>query len=299
MTLSFSRIVLFRLALSACAFAAGFWTEAKADTVSVSTAGGYARLLFTFTPKAHVGGTVDGGVLTLSFNRKTDVTAQTLAQSMSAFAGGARVDAGGLTYRFALSQPMRIHQSESANQVAVDLLPNSFTGTPPDLPPPPPPPPKTVDVSTLPMIAVRSGAYQNFTRLVFDWPHSVKYSVFPGAGKLGIRFESMARVDVSAIARFAPPWVKNASWRVENQGTIVEFDTDQASGFHDFRDGSKVVLDVLAPKTDSESYRPPGGAKASVTPLKPVAGKPSAVSNAQAAEIAATAQRLADANKTH
>ena len=83
----------------------------------------------------------------------------------------------------------------------------------------------------------RSGAYRNFTRLVFDWPQVVKYAVFPGAGKLGIRFETMARVDVSAIARFAPPWVKNASWRVENRGTIVEFDTDQASGFHDFRDG--------------------------------------------------------------
>ena len=293
----FSRIVLLRLALSACAFAAGVWTEAKADTVSVSTANGYARLLFTFTPKAQVSAAVDGGVLTLSFERKTDVTAATLAQDMAAFAGGGRVDASGLTYRFALSQPMRIHQSASANQIAVDLVPNSFAGTPPDLPPPLPPPPKTVDLATLPMVAVRSGAYQSFTRLVFDWPQYVKYSVFPGAGKLGIRFESLARLDVSAIARFAPPWVKNANWRVENRGTIVEFDTDQASGFHDFRDGSKIVVDVLAPRTDADTYRPPGGAKVAITPLKTPTGKSSAVSSAQAAEIAATAQRLADANK--
>jgi tetratricopeptide (TPR) repeat protein len=296
MQLAFSRTVLIRLALSVCAFAAGLWTEARADTVSVNTAGGYARLLFTFTPKAHVNAKVDGGVLTLSFDRKTDVSAAALTQDMSAFAGGGRVDANGRTYRFALAQPMRIHQSASANQIAVDLIPDSFTGVPPDLPPPPPPPPKTVDVSTLPMIAVRSGAYQNFTRLVFDWPHDVKYAVFPGAGKLGIRFEALARVDVSSIARFAPPWVKNASWRVENQGTIVEFDTDQASGFHDFRDGSKVVIDVLAPRTDADTYHPPGGGKATITALTPVAGKTSAVSAAQAAEIAATAQRLANAN---
>jgi len=297
MKLPFSRTICLRLVLSACAFAAGFWTEAKADTVNVSTAGGYARLLFTFTPKARVGAAVDGGVLTLSFDRRTDITAALLAQDMAAFASGARVDASGLTYRFALAQPMRIHQSQSANQIAVDLLPNSFAGTPPDLPPPPPPPPKTVDVSTLPMVAVRSGAYRNFTRLVFDWPQYIKYSVFPGAGKLGIRFESLARLDVSAIARFAPPWVKNASWRVENRGTIVEFDTDQASGFHDFRDGTKIVVDVLAPKTDADSYHPPGDGKATVTALTPVTGKPSGVSAAQAAEIAATAQKLADANK--
>ncbi|MEI9990226.1 MAG: hypothetical protein WDM86_09325 [Rhizomicrobium sp.] len=291
----FSRIVLLRLALSACAFTAGFWSQAKADTLNVSTSAGYARLLFTFTPKAHVTATVDGGVLTLGFDRKTDVTAAMLAQNMSGFAGGGRVDPDGLTYRFALAQPMRIHQSQSVNQVAVDLVPNSFAGTPPDLPPPPPP--KTVDVATLPLIAVRSGAYHNFTRLVFDWPQTVKYSVFPGAGKLGIRFETLARVDVSTIARFAPPWVRNAAWRVENGGTIVEFGTDQASGFHDFRDGTKIVLDVLAPKTDADSYRPPGDGKPTVTALTAPTNKPSAISGAQAAEIAATAQKLADANK--
>ncbi|MEJ0027501.1 MAG: hypothetical protein WDN01_15865 [Rhizomicrobium sp.] len=292
---AFSRVVLLRLVLSACAFAAGFWSQAKADTVNVSTAGGYARMLFTFTPKAHVTAAVDGGVLTLGFDRKTDITPATLAQNISGFASGARLDPDGLTYHFALAQPMRIHQSQSANQVAVDLVPAGFAGTPPDLPPPPPPPPRTIDVSTLPMIAVRSGAYRNFTRLVFDWPQVVKYSVFPGAGKLGIRFETLARVDVSTIARFAPPWVKNAAWRVENKGTVVEFGTDQASGFHDFRDGTKIVIDVLAPRTDADSYRPPGDGKPTVTALMP--NKPSAVSAAQAAEIAATAQKLADANK--
>src|SRR5262249_42396704 len=160
-------------------------------------------------------------------------------------------------------------------------------------------PPRTVDVASLPTIAVRSGAYQNFTRLVFDWPHDVKYVVLPGAGKLGIRFDTPVRVDVSAIARFAPPWVKNASWHLDGRTTVVEFDTDSASGFHDFRDGTKVVLDVLAPKTDAEAYRPPGSARPAITALNTTPakanGKPSAVSAAQAAEIAATAQKLADA----
>jgi len=291
----------FLLSLAAAALIA---LPAKADSVNVSTGNGFARLLFSFTPKAHVSASVNGGVLTISFDRKTSVTVQQIAQNLTGYAGGPRADADGLTIRFALVQPVHIHQSESANQVALDLVPGSFAGNPPDLPPPPPAPPKTLDVASLPQIAVRSGAYQNFTRLVFDWPHDVKYAMFPGAGKLGIRFESPARVDVSSIARFAPPWVKNASWRIDGSATIVEFDTDQASGFHDFRDGSKVVVDVLAPKTDADAYKPPGGAKGSVTPLtgtKTAAtaspAKPTAASDAQAAEIAATAQKLADANK--
>jgi hypothetical protein len=274
---------------AACALV--FWSSAApaADALNVNTGAGYARLLFSFAPKASVTAQVNGGVLTLSFSRPTNITPAAITQNLSGIASGARADADGRTYRFALAMPLRIHASASANQVAIDLVPQSFAGTPPDLPPPPPPAPKTVDIASLPIIAVRSGSYQNFTRLVFDWPKDVKYAVFPGAGKLGIRFETLARIDVSSIARFAPPWVKNASWRIDGNATIVEFDTDQASGFHDFRDGSKVVLDVLAPKTDADSYRPPGNAKVAITPLKP--GKPgtAAISTAQVAAITAAA----------
>ncbi len=295
-----------RLVLAACALCLRRGADRAAGQgrcgVSVNTGnGGYARLLFTFTPKAHVGAAVNGGVLTAELRPRHVRHRRGADAESSAYAGAPRVDADERTYRFALAQPVRIHASASANQVAIDLVPNSFAGNPPDLPPPPPAPPKTLDVASLPQIAVRSGAYQNFTRLVFDWPHDVKYAVMPGAGKIGIRFTELARVDVSSIARFAPPWVKNAAWRIDGKGTIVEFDTDAASGFHDFRTGSKIVVDVLAPKTDADSYHPPGTEKPVITaltgkPAKPT-DKPSAVSASQAAAIAATAQKLADANK--
>ncbi len=82
-----------------------------------------------------------------------------------------------------------------------------------------------------------------------------------------IKFNTPARADVSVIARFAPPWVKNAAWRIDGNSTIVEFDTDSDSGFHDFKDGTHVVLDVLAPKTDGTAYAPPGIAKPTVTKM--------------------------------
>jgi len=121
--------------------------------------------------------------------------------------------------------------------------------------------------------------------------------VFPGAGKMTVRFASPIRIDVSAIARFAPPWVKNAAWRIDGQSTIVEFSTDSDSGYHDFKDGTHVVLDILAPKTDGAAYTPPGGAKPTVTAMTPVAAPPVATkpgaSQAQAQVIAQTAQQLA------
>jgi hypothetical protein len=270
---------------------------AAADSVSVSTNAGYARLLFTLAPNGHVSAAANGGVLTIAFAGVTTITAPQLAQNLQGYVNGARADADGRTFRFVLVQPVRVHSSAVGDQVAIDLVPGSFAGNPPDLPPLPPPPPRTVDPASLPSIAVRSGSYQTFTRLVFDWPHRVNYAVLPGSGKLTIRFDAPIRIDVSAIARFAPPWVKNASWRLEGRTTVVEFAIDAAAGFHDFRDGTKVVLDVLAPKTDAEAYHSPGTtgiaptqvAAAQTPGAKPATGQASPAVATQAAAVAAPA----------
>ena len=193
------------------------------------------------------------------------------------------MDPDGRTYRCALAQPVRLHTSEVAGQIAIELVPASLAGNPPDLPPLPPPPLKADDVAALPQIAVRAGSYQNFTRLVFDWPHDVKYAVFPGAGKLGIRFEALARVDVSAIARFAPPWVKNASWRIDGKGTIIG-STRTPRRLSRFRTGSKVARRAGA----QDRRRPiiPRHEKPTITAFGPALRSAAGV-------IAATAQRLA------
>ncbi len=255
-----------------------------ADSVSTSTANGFARLLFTLTPTAHATASGDAGVVTISFDRKIALDAATLSQSLSAYASNVRMDADGKTIRLALVQPVHVHTSASGDRIAIDLAPATFSGTPPDLPPPPPPQKVTaVDPAKLDTVKVRTGAYHNFTRIVFDWPKQVPYSVFPGAGKLTVRFETLAHPDFSALQKQAPPWVKNAAWHVAGKGIIVEFETDTDSGYHDFRDGTRVVLDVLAPKTDADAYTPPGTAK-----VKPTL----AATNAQAQVIADTAAKL-------
>jgi len=265
---------------------------ASADALNVSNNGGYARLLFNLTPAAHATASATGGVLTIAFDRKIAADPAALAQNLPAYIGSARVDADGKTYHFALAQQIRVHSSASGEKIAIDLLPSSFAGTPPDLPPPPARGPVAVDPSKLEALKVRIGAYKNFTRIVFDWAKNVPYAVFPGAGKLTVRFEALARPDFSALLKQSPPWVKNAAWHVEGRAIIVEFETDQTSGYHDFRDGAHVVVDVLAPKTDADSYAPPGTAK-----VKPtlVAANKTGITTAQVQAITNAAARLAPA----
>jgi hypothetical protein len=272
--------------LAGLALAAGLMSAHAADSVTASNQDGYSRLSFTFAPAAHVKAEITGGVFVLTFDRKVTLAPDTLRQLMGAAVTSVKTDADGKSFRFALSQPLKLHQSAVGDRAVVDLAPANFSGTMPDLAPPPPPPPKTVDATTLPELKVRTGSYANFTRLVFDWPRDVAYQVFPGAGKIAIRFDAPVRPDFSAITRFQPPWIKAATWRLDGTATIVELATDSDSGFHDFKDGTKIVLDILAPKTDATAYLPPGEAKPGITKMLPVTA-------AQVQAVAATAQAVA------
>ncbi|MDE2182233.1 MAG: hypothetical protein KGJ78_04365 [Alphaproteobacteria bacterium] len=274
--------------LAAFALVACLAGAASADSVATTTADGYARLFFRLDPAAQVTAQVTGGVLVIKFDRKVAISPATIATALPSYISQGRADPNGKALRFVLVQPVRLHTSTSQGRAAVDLLPARFSGTPPDLPPPPPPAPTTVDPSTLATLNVRAGAYQNYTRIVFDWPKTVPYAVFPGDRRLTVRFEALARPDFSAMTRLAPPWVKAAGWHVENRGIVVEFTTDAASGFHDFRDGTHIVIDILAPKTDADAYKPAGIAK----PLATALAKHPGMSTAQAQAIAETADKL-------
>src|SRR5258705_6140313 len=240
----------------------------KADSVTVDTAQGYARMLFTFATPAPVSATVARGVVTIRPGRPITTNIDAFTESLGPYVSSGRGDSDGLTYRFALRNPVSLHNSTQVNQTAVDLVPETFKGVPPDLPPPPPPVVKgkvLPDLTKLPVIKLRIGEYSNFTRLVFDWPAVVAYTAYPGQGRIQLRFETAARPDFSVMDSRKPAWVKSAGWHLDDTATVVEFETDAESSFHDFRDGSRIAIDVLAPQTDASTYAPPG-----VSASKPV-----------------------------
>jgi hypothetical protein len=224
---------------------------ARADEVKTMTGDGFGRLYFTLDPPAHVKTALEGGVLTITFDRKVDIPSQAVAQGLGAYASSVREDADQRAIHIALSQSIRLHTSSSGVTIAVDLVPETYSGLPPDLPPPPPKDDQAVDVSQLAPLPIRAGVYSSYSRLVFDWPRNVPYTVFRGAGHVTLRFEALARPEFAALSTVAPPWVKETGWRIDGKDTLVELKTDPASAARDFRDGTKIVLDVLAPSADA------------------------------------------------
>jgi tetratricopeptide (TPR) repeat protein len=240
---------------------------AEKDSVSVDLAAGYARILFSFKQPTQVNAAIADGVLTIRLNRAIGVSADVLTDKLGAYAGTGRRDANGLTYRFGLGSPVTLHNTARGNLAAVDLVPEGYRGAaPPDFMPPPPPkkePPP--DPDHLPGVKVRVGEYQNYTRLVFDWPTQIRYAAAPAPGHVTLTFQSAAKPDFSMLQRQTPAWVKNASWHLDGFATVVGFETDPDSRIHDFRDGNKIIVDVLAPNTDAAHYM--GGDLSTPAPL--------------------------------
>ena len=180
--------------------------QSTRDSVRVDTKSGYGRILFTFKEPAPVKASIADGVLTIKLKRPVDTTMEALTDGLSRYVSVARRTEDGLVYRFALRDPLNLHVSTQANRTVVDLVPKEFKGTPPDLPRAATPPRKqATDVGNLPVIPVRVGEFENFTRLTFDWPRAVRYTTRPGQGRISIRFETPARPDFSMLESRPPP----------------------------------------------------------------------------------------------
>ena len=237
-----------------------------ATKLSVDTSQGYARILFVFDVPNPVEAVIADGVLTIAFARAAEPAAEEIARRLDGVVTSARKDADGRTYRFALGGPFRLHRSVSGPNVAIDLVPMAFAGKPPELPPYVPPkkerPAAPKDPSKLPPLAVRVGEHADFTRVVFDWADNVPYTVYPGHGHVTLRFDAAARPDFSMLSRRRPPWIKSAGWRIEDGKLVVELATDPESPYSDFREGTKIAIDVKAPATDAAVVAPPRGTDA-------------------------------------
>jgi len=222
-----------------------------ADTISASEAGGYGRVLITLDPTGKADAVLEGTVLKLNFDRKVALDPSAIVAMLPSYMTSGRVDGDGQTFRFALTRSFRLQSSTAGNRTAIDLVPERFSGMPPQLVKPVVAVAKPVDPKNLPTIKVRAGVYAQYSRLVFDWPKQTAYSIVPSKGHLTIRFRGLAQPDFSPVERLAPPWVKPAGWRIEGQSLVVDLSVDPGSRHKTFTDGSHIALDILAPQNDA------------------------------------------------
>ncbi|MFP4519307.1 MAG: hypothetical protein ACLFQ5_07625 [Oceanicaulis sp.] len=235
-----------RALLVSCAALAGLGLGAAAAQaparLEVERLGETARLRIVLPESAGGGLTAEADVAAnmvvvarLSEPIEADLTA--LRQQAPDYIAMARLDADGRTLRLALNSPLEPRVSVSHNIIAIDLAPEGAPAQPGVVSPyerarraeqqaraeaeaaaaayvePPPPP--------LP-VTLRVGEASEYTRIAFQWPEDVTYSLNEDAGRAVLTFSRTAEIDLSAL-RATPPRFVNSVTPLQADGLSLAF----------------------------------------------------------------------------
>ncbi len=198
---------------------------------------GFARIVFDWPTPVAYEARIEGASLVIDFERSLSSDFARMERFLPEYVSGASLSEDGKTLTVALKGAFGLRTSTSNTSIVVDLLQDPANpGAKAEAAATPPEPEK---------VRVRFGEHPNFTRVVFDWTRNVDYKVEKTGSTVGVRFDSDARFDLSRLANGEFPLVNTASSRSENGRAIVEFQVADATRFRHFRDGTKVVIDIL------------------------------------------------------
>lgn len=137
-------------------------------------------------------------------------------------------------------------------------------------------------------VGVRVGDHPGYSRLVFDWRRPVDYRVENGGPQATIRFTQPASFDLAALQKKPPRLIQAANARPDGNGVAVVLQIADHARVRHFRDGTKVVIDVLDPPPPKAEPTPPPKAepKAEPKPEPKTAPQPVKVATGPAATAA-------------
>jgi tetratricopeptide (TPR) repeat protein len=111
---------------------------------------------------------------------------------------------------------------------------------------------KTNPIEAEENVKVRAGEHTSYTRLVFDWGSKVEYTFLEKPGLILLNFRRPATLSLLNIQRKPPRFIGQIKSFVSEGGTQVEISVSKTSSARHFLSGPKVVLDIVAPKTNEK-----------------------------------------------
>ena len=235
----------------------------RTDT-SITTADGYARIVFHFDRIVDADVRLSGSVLVVAFRSQVNIDVNRLAAGND-YVGAARVDPDGRGVRLALAQKVRVNSMAAGERLFVDLLPDSWTG-----PPPPLPQEVVEDLARRARAAAREAEARNrppqptmsrvrvsrqptFTRYVFELPEFIPVNSERGADSLKLTFDAPLRFDLTDARTMQPPMVRSINAASAATTTSVTLALVGNVDIRTFREDNNYVLDVVATDLSSRN----------------------------------------------
>lgn len=229
--------------------------------LSMSTAGGFGRLVIRLDGEMDAEVKVSSGVLIVQFKQPVNVPVDRATNGASQYFGAARRDPDGKALRFALAQKLKVSTMTAGERLFVDLLPDSWTGEPPGLP-------REIveDLARrakeadklalqklameqqrrLPVVRVRVASQATFTRYIFELPELTPVSSERSRDNLALTFGAPLRFDLSDAKLSLPPTVSAVDADNDGAKSSVKFSFAQPADVRTFREDANYVVDVTA-----------------------------------------------------
>lgn len=190
----------------------------------------FGRLVFDWKAPVTYQVAVQGNQLIITFDRGMEGQFDKARAEISGYMGNVKLEDGGKRVVVALKRAVKTKHFVNENSIVIDLLP---TGT------------SSVAAKSGPQVPVRFADRGKFTRIVLDWPVRSSYRFSQQGDRISLKFDRPGNIDVSKLAA---PRLKDARSTQQDNGA-AQLDIVVAGQVRHFRDGRKVVLDILDSKT--------------------------------------------------
>lgn len=261
-------------------FAEPAHAQAVQGTATMTTSGGFGRLVLKLSDDVDADVSQAGSVLVIRFKRPVDVPVQALSDSAPDYIGSARRDPDGSAIRLALSRKVTVNSMTAGERIFIDLLPDGWKGAPPGLP---------QDVvkelsdraraaeralrqqrastegQKKPPIRVRASVQPTFVRFVFD-TGGVGVSSMLNDKTLTLTFDAGLVFDLADAKLSAPPNVASIGQAMDGNKTAVEIGLIGDADVKSFREDKSYVVDI--------GYMQPDKAPSPLAQLPAAAEKP-------------------------
>lgn len=115
-------------------------------------------------------------------------------------------------------------------------------------------------------VNVSTGQHPGLTRVVFEWPEPVGYSVEGAPGTVIIVFDRPAEFDARQFKRKDLKYIQGGQTRRLGDTTKVTLNVPAGSSYRDMRENNKVVVEILAPSKSAGLAAPATAADPTAQP---------------------------------
>ena len=209
----------------------------------------FGRIVFDWPSPVKFRANVSTDTLTVTFDRAIATSFDFVRRNLSRYIADIALSEDGKSVVAKLSRPFRIRSFANEQAVVVDLMdPTAATsGAAATGSRKVPATSSGSKVATgTPLLVVRTGEHLGFGRIVFDWTGVVVYSVGKSNGQVVVRFDRAARIDLAALKSVLPKPLSDVTSSLDRGRLAVRLTAPGNSRIRHFRDGSKVVVDILA-----------------------------------------------------